>query len=49
MSKVSRCPAVTDETWRKLQVFPLGVEVWPSEFGFSNTVLQESLGVTPLN
>ena len=31
-------------------MFPLGVEVWPSEFGRSNTaVLQESLGATPLN
>ena len=45
----ARCTAVTRETWRKLQVFPLGVEVWPSEFGCSNTVLQESLGATPLN
>ena len=42
--------SVTRVTWRKLQVFPLGVEVWPSEFGCSNTaVLQESLGATPLN
>ena len=32
-------------------MFLLGVEVWPSEFGCSNlnTVLQESLGATPLN
>ena len=44
-----RCLSVTRETWRKLQVFPLGVEVWPYEFGCSNTVLQESLGATPLN
>ena len=25
-------------------MFPLGVEVWPSEFGYLNTVLQESFG-----
>ena len=25
-------------------MFPLGVKVWPSEFGYFNTVLQESLG-----
>ena len=30
-------------------MFPLGVEVCPYEFGCSNTVLQESLGATPLN
>ena len=29
-------------------MFPLGVEVWPSVFGCSNTVLQESLRATPL-
>ena len=30
-------------------MFPLRVKVWPSEFGCSNTVLQESLGATPLD
>ena len=25
-------------------MFPLGVEEWPFEFGYFNTVLQESLG-----
>ena len=30
-------------------MFPLGIKVWPYEFGCSNTVLQESLGATPLN
>ena len=32
----------------KIANVPLGVEVWPSVFGCSNTVLQQSLRATPL-
>ena len=30
-------------------MFPLGVEVWPSEGSIADTVLQKSLGTTSLN
>ena len=51
-------PSIRKNSWQmsfcdsrdldRFELFPLGVEVWPSEFGSSNTVLHESLRATPL-